>query len=404
MEVIIDMPRESTKVILNLLKEYLKIYNSEKNKRNKKYFRETKSIILNRWRGIPKKTNELEGKIPFVYWIGEDFWRAMFNIDFERLYTEPLYYLENWLKIKLFYFKNFDDCNCYENFIPIWLGTGFEASLFGSKRKYSKNQEPVLDPNYILIKDYKDLDKLREPSFYDNEHMKIAIKFYKDISRVVNDYGIEVGFVEWQMGPTNICSSLRGFENLFLDFILNKKFVKKLIDTVVKSQINWSKSRDNFLGYKRKFGAIISNDEVSTPNLSPKIYSDLIFPYEYKICKYFGGFRYYHNCGPIDPFLEKISEFRVDLMHSGPYSDYKEVGKIFFNKAAIEVYLPKGERLDGRNFRNKLLEVKKNYSELGVESYYIRWTNYYNSEMSINGNIEYLKEKCSISKKVLLNN
>jgi len=395
------------KKILDLLKKYVKIYNSERNKENKNYFKKTKSIILDKFRGVPKDVDEINNKIPFIYWLSLDLWRDIFNINIERFYKDPLYYLENWLRIKIFYFENFNDCNCFENFIPIWLGEGFEATFFGCKLKYSDDKEPAINRNHILIMEHKDLNKLRVPDFNNNESMNLVIKFYKDISKIVNDYGIDVGFVDWHYGPTALCNYIRGFENISLDFLLNKEFVKELMEFVVLSRIEWSKGRDKFLGRKRREGCIISNDDVCTPNISPAIYNELIFPYELELYKFYDGFSYYHDCGPIDPFLEEISRFRnIDLIHCGPFSDYKKVGKIFYNKAPIELHLRPVEDFvyySEADFRNRLLEIKEIYSKIGVKSYCIRLTSYNHPRLSVSESMTKLKRWCYISNEILLN-
>jgi hypothetical protein len=389
--------------LTNLLEKYVKITNSEKNIKNKSYFQKTKSIIINRWRGVPKNLNEIEGRVPFVYWLGEDLWRQLFDINIERMYKEPLYYLEIWLKTKIFYFENFDDCNVYENLIPIWPGEGFEPALFGCRRKFSPVEEPAIDPTYILIKNYEDLKKMKLPDFYNSFETTLAIKFYKEISNIVNGYGVEAGFFDWHIGPTSLCNYLRGFENLSLDYILNKEFVNELMNFVISARMKWSIARDSFLNTKRDSGGILSNDDVSVPNVSPKIYGELIFPYELKLHEFYGGFNYYHNCGPIDPFLEKIKEFEsIDLFHSGPYSDYRKVGEAFGKKSAIELYLKKINILNELNIKESLSEIKNTYSDIGVKAYYVRTTTYSTPGLSINENIEKIRNFCTISNKILL--
>lgn len=394
------------KKIINLLEKYIKIYKSEKNLENKSFFKKTKSIITDKFRGVPKDLNEIDNKIPFVFWLSIDFWRDLFCINIERFYKDPLYYLENWLKVKIFYFKNFNDCNCFENFIPIWLGEGFDATFFGCKLNYKENSEPAIDKNYILINDPKDLDKLKIPNFSNSKPMNLAVKFYNDISNIVNDYGIDVGFYDWHYGPTSLCNYLRGFENISLDFLLNKEFVKKLMEFIVNSRINWSREREKFLGNKINRGGSISNDDVCVPNISPNIYNELIFPHEFKLYKFYNNFSYYHDCGPIDPFLEKISEFKnIDLIHSGPFSDYKKVGEIFGYRSPIELHLnPVKDFIycSESDFKNKLLNIKKIYSKLDVKSYCIRLTSYTHPGLSTIGNLNKLKKWCDVSKNILL--
>ena len=123
------------------------------------------------------------------------------------------------------------------------------------------------------------------------------------------------------------------------------------------------------------------------------------------LCK--GEDNYYHDCGPIDPFLEKISEFKsIDLIHSGPFSNYKKVGEFFCKRTPIELHLRPVEDFvycSEEDFRNRLLKIREVYSKLGVRSYYIRLTSYSHPELSVNENMTKLKKWCDISNEILLN-
>lgn len=391
------------KSLTNLLKKYLKIYNSNRNTENKKYFEKTMLVIMHRTRFVPKNLDKIDNNIPFVYWLDEGMWYHMFNINLERLYKEPLYYLENWLKARIFYYENFSDCTYVDNCIPIWLGLGFEATLFGCKTKYSKYEEPTIDFNDIIIKDHKDLKKLKVPDFYSSDRMKLAFKFYNEINKVVSGHGIKVGFFDWMLSPLFLSNYLRGLLNLSIDFMTNREFVRNLMDFVVTSRINWSKKRDEFLGIERKNGMML-NDSLSTPNISPNIYNELIFPYEQEINNFYGGISYYHSCGPLDPFLNKIKDLgNIELMHSGPFTDYKKVFKVFHNKSPIELYLPKRKHWEKEDLKKELIEIKESSLKFGVRSFYIRYTSFYDPDISISNKINKHREICNISREILIN-
>ena len=229
--------------LTDLVKKYLKIYNSSRNIENKKYYKKTRSIIINRTRYVPKNLDRIDNNIPFMYWLDDGLWRYILNTNLERLYKEPLYYLEIWLKKRIFYYENFIDCNYFDSFIPIWLGLGFETTFFGCNMEYSPSEEPSIGFQDILIKDHKDLEKLKTPDFYNNDSMKLVFKFYNEINDFVSDYGIEVGFFDWNLSPLNLCNYLRGMGNISMDVITNKEFVKNFMEFLLKSRIEWSKKR-----------------------------------------------------------------------------------------------------------------------------------------------------------------
>jgi hypothetical protein len=394
------------KNLSGLLKRYREISESERNLENLRYFRKTRSIIMEKFRGVPKALEETENKIPFIYWVSLDIWRDLFQIDIARFYTDPLYYLENWLKMRIFYFENFDDCNCFEPCIPICLGEGFEATLFGCKWVYSPDHEPAIDRSYKLIENLEDLKQLKIPDFYDNPQMELAITFYTELSNIARDYGIEIAFNDWHYGPTAVAIFLRGFENLVVDFTLNPSFITDLMNFIVESRTSWSKKRDQFLGIERPDGGLMYNDDVCTPNISPKIYREQILPWEQKIHDFYGNLVYYHNCGPIDAFLHDITTFKnLDFIHSGPFSDYRKVGEHFHEKAPIEIHLrPEQDFItcSEKEFEKRLVSIKENYSELEVQSYCIRVTTYKHPNLTTEQNLSKLKRWCDISNQVLL--
>ncbi len=389
--------------ISDLLKKYLRIVNSQRNNSNRLFYRKTRSIIIDKFRGIPK---DITGdKVPFIYWIGLDIAREIFDIDIGRMYREPLYYLECWLKIKIFYFENFEDCNYFDNFIPIWLGEGFEATFFGCRLKYDKDKEPSVDRNFLIIKDPEKINSITIPDFAQSEAFDFAFDFYFKIKNIVDSYGVETGFFDWHYGPTALCNYLRGFENLSLDFLINKPAIINLMNLVINSRIKWSRHRSKILDSLKIADAVISNDDVCIPNVSPAIYRELIFPFEEKLNEFYGNFSYYHNCGPIDPFLEDVVKLKnIDMIHCGPYSDFRKIGQLFVGKSSIELHLhPEKDfiYMDEENFRRRLKDIKNYYGSIGVKSYCIRLTSYSHPNMSMRESISKLKLWCEISKEIL---
>ncbi|MBD3306766.1 hypothetical protein GF339_10105 [candidate division KSB3 bacterium] len=390
----------------DLLKTYIRICDSEKNVENVGYFQQTRSILMEKFRGVPKPLTETGGKIPFVYWLSLDLWRDLLQLDIERYYTDPLYYLEHWLRMRIFYVEHFEDCNCCEKFIPIWLGEGFEAALFGCQRVYSSAHEPAIDRSYKVLETPENLTRLKLPEFSDHPQMDLARKFYREIKNVVDEYGIEVGFVDWHYGPTALAIFLRGFENLMLDFPLHPGFVADLMAFIVEARMRWSRERDAFLGTPRPTGGLMYNDDVCTPNISPNIYTQQILPYEQQLHDFYGSLAYYHNCGPIDPFLPDIKTFpRIELLHSGPFSDYRTVGEHFHATSPIELHLRPEQDLiscSEEDFTQRLRRIKADYADLGVNAYYVRITTYSHPNLTTAQNVAKLQRWCALSKQILL--
>lgn len=392
------------KDIKTLLEEYLKILDSGQNKERKEYYIDTDLVLLDKFRGVPDETRD--GRVPYIFWVGLDTRRELFGIDIEKMYREPAYYLECWLRSKIYHFKNFNDCNYFGDIIPLWLGEGFESTFFGCKLKYSKDSEPSVDRDFTLIKDKEDLKKLKVPDFENTEAMYHAMRFYNEINNLAEDYGIRAAFFDWHYGPTALCNYLRGFENISIDYLTDKDLVRNIMQLVVDSRIRWVEVRKRITGDEGNRGVIISNDDVSAPNVSPSIYRELILPYEKMIHRHFGYFTYYHNCGPIDPFLNDVNTIgRIDMIHSGPFSDYRKVGEVFGKRSAIELHLhPEKDFISSteQDFRKRLLDIRDYYEKIGVKAYCIRLTSYSHPSMTMSENIEKLKKWCGISSEILL--
>ena len=139
--------------------------------------------------------------------------------------------------------------------------------------------------------------------------------------------------------------------------------------------------------------------------ISPDIFKNIVFKHEKTIYDFQGGFNYYHNCGPLDPLIEYISEFdNILMMHSGPFSDYKIILKQFGDRSAIEHCLRSKEALMESSYEQMisyLEEIKKNYLDFKVKGLVIRATIYTKPELSIDDSIKKIKEWIQAGRKVL---
>ena len=389
-----------------LLDAYGRLVTSERAGANKSLFSKTRSIIECKFRGVPQSLAETDGRIPFVYTLSMGLCQQLFDLDMERFYKEPRYFLENWLRIAIFHFENFPDCSVYERFLPMWMGEGFEATLFGGRLIWKKDKDPCVDCNHIVIGDRDDLKRIKEPDFYSSGNMPLLLRFYKQLKDMVEGHQIQLGFKDWHYGPMAMLIYLRGFENALCDLITEREFAREILHFIVSSQVKWCGERDRFLGGAREHGALLYNDTACVPNISPRIYRETILPYEKMLREQFGTIAYYHNCGPIDPFLTDIRDLRkIDMIHSGPYSDYREVGKTFASHAPIELHLhPEKDfvKCDEQEFVKRLQEIKDTYASLGVNAYCVRLSSYSHVDLSLENNVRKLRRWCELSQNVLM--
>ena len=68
--------------------------------------------------------------------------------------------------------------------------------------------------------------------------------------------------------------------------------------------------------------------------------------------------------------LNVILMKNLELLHSGPYTDYKKVFEVFGNKSSIELFLPKKDHWKKEDLEDKLREIKESSAKFGVKSFF----------------------------------
>jgi len=113
---------------------------------------------------------------------------------------------------------------------PEFIGTAFEASILGQNVFYASDEYPWLDKNVIYN---KHLNFSKVLNFENNPIIKRAKWFYKVIKRKVSS-DFHVIFPKWFRGPQEVALCIRRYENFLTGFYLNKDFVHKLLQFIIK--------------------------------------------------------------------------------------------------------------------------------------------------------------------------
>ncbi len=230
-----------------------------------------------------------------------------FNI--EEYYKDPLTYLRWTLEMDIHRFENFNDDTPLLKTVPIFMSISFEPSLFGVPIVYSTEHEPLFTSDGAVIKDKKDLVKLKGIDFFNSGLMPLAHRFYNEISKLTpKDY--LVIFPKCCRGPFGVACAIRGMQNLLIDMIEDPDFVHKLMNFITNERIGYTKQRRKFLN-KVEVESTLLNDEASSSIISPKFYEEFCLPYEDKLSKFYGSIRQWHSCGPkalFIPSIKKISK------------------------------------------------------------------------------------------------
>ena len=109
---------------------------------------------------------------------------------------------------------------------------------------------------------------------------------------------------------------LRGYENFLTDLYVNPDFAHRILRFVTdaaKAYVAW---RSEFLNEPIRKGDLFNDD---VPIMSPKMYTEFVFPYEQELCDYYGGIYYWHSCGDTTSHIERILRLSdLQLFDIGP--------------------------------------------------------------------------------------
>lgn len=236
-------------------------------------------------------------------------WSKLLKFDICQYSTDPLYYLKWTLKVDISRFKIFRDDTPLIKKIPIWLGVGFEPSLFGVPVIYSSNREPLFKVDGFVLKSKKDMANLKMPDFFKSGLMPLAHKFYEEIESLVPD-GYSVIFPRWSRCPLGVGFAVRGMENLLIDLVKDPKFSHQLLRIITDARIDFSKNRKKYLNMPDADNTLL-DDEASIPIISPKLFEEFCLPYESELARFYGGIKFWHSCGnktPLIPLIKRISK------------------------------------------------------------------------------------------------
>lgn len=376
--------------IKKLQEEIREIEQSKENIQRKDKWDCIPNTARDQWRGLPKTDGSCQkGIVPVQVDPNNMFWSRYFNFSIKEYFLNPETFVKNYLKISIERFKLFNDDIFVSKIVPIWMGAGYEASLFGMTIQFFDHIDPWIDYENTVIKQPEDLKKTGVPDFYKSGLMPQAIKMYERVKELLDD-DFEVFFPEWLRGPFGIATYIRGFENVLMDMITDE-FAHELMKFIVVSRKAWYDDQSKYLG--KPFGkANMFNDEVNTPSLSPTLYEEYVLPYENELADYHGGLLYYHSCGDLSVLYENISKItgKIDMVHKGPWSDASQAAKYFGQRSAIEVVMnPQADICEGteQTISDTLAKIVKPLHENKVKGYTLRANNiqiYDSFENSIN--------------------
>jgi uroporphyrinogen-III decarboxylase len=329
------IPGVRVRAIRDLMDRYLEIVNSPRNLQNASLWKEHSGWNRDKPRGfVPSRSG---GRVPFVVELDISLWRKLTgNTNLIDYYSDPYTHMEFQLLRNLKHYAMYRDNYVYTDELYIWFGVITELSLFGSEVEWQEHKEGWIKGPVLQSLD--DIQRLRPPDFYTSGLMPRVHEFYEVMNEVA-DGRMKVMFPELARGPFCMAVHLRGISDLFCEVLTDPESVHRLMRFIVDAEKAWTAERSRFTG-EEPSRIKLFNDEIDCPSIGPKIYDDLIFPYEKELADEYGGVRYWHSCGNITAFLPAINNLpNLDVVHIGPWTSYEEADLIFGDSTALEICL-----------------------------------------------------------------
>lgn len=300
---------------------------SEENKRRLRLWSDPGIIRLGQGTLRPSEYAFETKQVPIVVDPEITFWGDYFGFSIKDYLLDAEEYLKRFLQIQIERFDNIPDDYPLTKNIPLFFYAVLEPSLFGSKIHFSDHKSPWL-LNEPVLKNLDDVDRLEEPDFKKSGLMPVVHELYEKILNLCPE-DFTVNFPVWRRGIFGIAVHLYGFSNILEDLVIQPKSTRKLMAFITKVRKSWTQERNKYVDEPMS-KAVLGNDEVNCPVISPELYLSSVFPFEKELCEHSGGICYYHSCGNLTELLPHIKNLGViDLLHVSPWTDTEKAIDIF---------------------------------------------------------------------------
>ena len=249
----------------------------------------------------------------------------IFEFDANRYFSDPAFYFEHVLRLKLWRWEHFpDDDAVLSSDIPAWLGHYPEYTFLGMKVAFTSSGVPDIQTDHPLAHN-PDVRLLEPVEFKTSGWMPRIVRWYDDL-RQIADGRVNVTFnMVWWRGCLDLAIQLRGYENFILDTMERPVFVHELMAFLVEQRKGWWAAYYNYFDVAVSPTAV-GDDWVHVPFISPQLFADFVLPYYLEIERFHGGISSLHSCGnqgPLQKYLLAIKSLPglevsvgTDLMES----------------------------------------------------------------------------------------
>lgn len=266
--------------------------------------------------------------------------------------------IEVQLRAKLWKARNIPDD---EPLLPtIWLNTPHppgDARLWGVSLPVARTAERGAYKPIPPLQEETDLDRLHYPPYEELSEAKRVL--YEEANELTGGLlPIKFHSDELHYGPFEWAVRLRGMDNLLYDVIDRPEFVHRLMDFITEGMIRYHRAREaaGAVDAEASWAIHMIYDDVppgkenllsgcwayihaqSAASLSPRMYAELVHPYNARIASLFGKV-YYHGCEDLSAKAEIIKHLpNLRLFHVSPWTPVEPVVKVLGNRFALEVH------------------------------------------------------------------
>jgi len=267
-------------------------------------------------------------------------YRERCGIDFsERWHTDPLYRGETVVAMRKELKRRFPSLPIGgpPDRIPANLdgahGGLKVAMIFGIPAQYFPDNWPAAKHEFLSEEQIAALEVPNLPE------VPTFAQLIEQMDIIEREFGRLEGYVNWQ-GVLNSAFRIRG-PDIFLDVLANPGLADHLFGVVARTMIAGMRY---VYERQRKTGVIVRHATASNcvvNMVSPKVYREMLFPYDKMISEAFEHFGI-HNCAwNVDPYIEDYARIaNLGYVDMGLQSDLPRVKRLCRNARRAIMYTP----------------------------------------------------------------
>ena len=290
----------------------------------------------------------------FIIYIGRTVYAKLLDFTPQEFFTDAEKSFAAQLKEKLFIHHVLEEDTPFNLNVGVDLGTALEATLFGMDFVIPTTADPTY-ANGTFLQELEDYKKLEMPDFYKSGWMPEAHRLYNELQGLSGG-AFDIYFPGWARGPWSMATILRGFNNIFEDYIEDPEALGAFLMFLADARIHFENQRCKFLGiepsdltrrwtycsYRYNYNSDIFEDEVDGNLFSAQMNREIIIPAQKKLSDYYHGISYYHSCGSLASLYDDIATLNVrKYQHISPatFPAYEKIDRLLAPEVIAQISL-----------------------------------------------------------------